>query len=143
MGNHDEFDLDVRLGSSTSLSGPPRAQEGRDVTNKCGTDQTCADQETCGTCDTQCAETCFHTFVTCPGQNTCAPLCVVTDHSCNSCFTDCGTCPGQNTCAPQNTCDTCDTCHTCVTDCGQVTCFHTCDTCHGQHTCDLPCLPPQ
>ena len=88
MGNHDEFDLDVRLGSGSSLAGSPRLQDdGDDTLETCAdicTGQTCADQNTCATCDTQC------------GQNTC-------DTQCGTC--DPNICPtqfGQFTC--DNTC---------------------------------------
>src|SRR6266700_2697381 len=97
MGHYDEFDLDVRLGSGSSLAGSPRALDGRDLTDNCGTDQTCAGQQTCGTCATLCGQ----------------PTCVDTCNTCGTCDTLCaGTCF--------------DTCHTCVTDCGQVTCHPIC-----------------
>src|SRR6266704_347764 len=118
MGNYDEFDLDVRLGSGSSLAGSPRALDGRDLTDNCGTHQTCAGQQTCGTCATLCGQpTCVDTCNTC---GTCDTLCAGT------CFDTCVTCPGQNTCHHQDPCHTCDTCQPCVTDCGQVTCHPIC-----------------
>ncbi len=101
MSYHDEFDLDVRLGSGSSVAGSPKPVDGGAVTDTCqtcescpaicGTDQTCAGQQTCDTCQTQCQ------------QPTCADTCTC-DTQCNqiTCF---DTCP--------LTCDTCDTCPTC------------------------------
>ena len=72
MGNHDEFDLDVRLGSGASQAGPPQLPGGAGggaatetchtcptcdtCPEGCGTDLTQCNQQTCGTCDTQCGQ---------------------------------------------------------------------------------------
>src|SRR6266487_4299820 len=120
MGHHDEFDLDVRLGSGSSLAGSPRLQDDGDDTL-----ETCADictGQTCATCDTQCGQNTCATCDTQCGQNTCA--------TCATCDTQCG----QNTCDTQ--CCTCDP-NICPTQFGQ---FTRDNTCHGP-SCDQICEP--
>jgi hypothetical protein len=126
MGNHDEFDLDVRLGNGRSLMEGSPLRGGGDVTDTCETcetcpaictGQTCADQNTCATCDTQC------------GQDTCG-TCATCDDTCGgTCATHCD----------QDTCGIGQTCESCLTACEQNTCL----SCSPPHTCDMQeqCLP--
>jgi hypothetical protein len=132
MSHHDEFDLDVRLASSSSLAGSPKPLRGAvnetfhtcptcDTCPKtCDTCQTCLGQptcDTCATCDTQC------------GQDTCG--------TCATCDTQCN----QQTCIDTQCGDTCAHTCTCDTFCGQATCNVSCDgTCIGEHTC-VVCPP--
>jgi len=137
----DEFDLDIRLGTSgwsAPLYAPGYEGEARQakpiVTNgACPTEvchtvvtcATCPGKATCETCET-CATKCA-TCVTCKGEATCV--------TCKGEAT-CATCAGEATCA---TCKGEATCATCETQCEQATCKATCVTCH---TC-VPegCIP--
>ena len=97
MGNHDDFDLDVRLGSGRSLMGVSQLQGGGEVTNTCQTCETCpaiCTGQTCGDQDT------------CAGQNTCdCPSQQPAQNTCSTCVTQCNphTC-GDDTCSG-HTCD--------------------------------------
>ncbi len=115
MGNHDEFDLDVRLGSGRSLMEGSPLRGGGDVTDTC---------ETCETCPAIC------TGQTCADQATCNPDICPTQFGQQTCGdTQCD----QNTCAHTCTCDT---------FCDQATCNVSCEgTCLGEHTCVI--CPPE
>ena len=99
MGNHDDFDLDVRLGNgrnSMEASQPLGNREGNgqtDPDNPCGTNQTNCQQYTCNadyTCD-------------CPSQQP-------AQDTCSTCVTQCNphTC-GDDTCSGHTCNDLCPT----------------------------------
>ena len=96
----------------------------------CG-DGSCAADEDCESCLTDCGE--------CPdvcGNGTCGP-----EENCTICEDDCGPCPdvcGNGTCAESETCSQCeDDCGVCPESCGNNVCADTesCETCPTD--CDL------
>jgi hypothetical protein len=132
----DEFDLDVRLGpSSTGRRAIPQdlcdsensdCGGGGGITGTCGTcacTDTCVGvtcrgtcDATCRTCQTDCRQGTCNTCDTQCNQATCANTC--NQATCQTCQTQCGTCETQ--------CGTCRTqCGTCVA-CTHATCFNTC-----------------
>lgn len=136
--NPDDFDLDIRLGSSTASVAPRDicfgTEDGTTCAAECGggTDDTCFTCVSCGdSCRITCNETCGRTC------NTCKTDCGQTCDTCKTCQTNCGQQTCYNTCQTcQTNCNqaTCQTCQTCQTKCNQVTC-HTCDTQCKQATC--------
>jgi hypothetical protein len=146
----DEFDLDIRLGASSTAQ--PRfltqvtCPDGSACRTCDGTcDVTCLRQHTCArTCNTQCNQhTCVDTQC---NQNTC----VNTQCNQNTCVnTQCNQQTCVNTQCQQFTCgNTLCNQHTCVnTQCGNGTdCGRTCVTCPGPDntcktcTCHKPCF---
>ncbi len=156
----DEFDLDIRLGTSgwsapsgagEAMYAPGNEGEERQAAIKtngacptetcktcvtcggqtCETCHTCAGEHTCHTCQTACQQHTCQTCQTCAGEATCQTCAgQATCHTCQTCATQC----------EQNTCVTCKgdaTCQTCETRCNQATCGVTCHTC-----VEKGCVPP-
>jgi hypothetical protein len=101
---------------------------GQIISTFCG-DNTCDNNETCDSCQTDCGVCINETFC---GDNTCD-----NNETCNSCQTDCGVCPVESFCG-DNTCDNNETCNSCQADCGACPPEPFCgdNTCDNNETCN-------